>query len=73
MAANKMVKEPYRENAYEVWETFGWRWYVLKKYHSTDDKPDSRWFCLVESPFMPNGELGDVYAREVIEVARRVR
>lgn len=69
----KMVKEPYRENAYEVWAVNGWTWYVLKKWQADDNKPGARWFTLVESPFMPDGELGDTYASEIMEVARRIK
>lgn len=71
----KTVKTPYRENAYEIWVTpdYTWKWYVLKKYQLEDTKPNARWFCLVESPFVPEGELGDVYASEVMDNARRIK
>lgn len=69
----KMVKQPYRENAYEVWSGGGWTWYVLKKWQADDNKEYARWFCLVESPFVPEGEMGDTYVSEVKSNARRIR
>lgn len=69
----KMVKEPYKDNAYEIWQVGGWTWYVLKKWQADDKKEYARWFCLVESPFTPEGELGDTYAKEVMDVARRIK
>lgn len=72
----KTVKQPYRDNAYEVWSTLdgSWRWYVLKKYQADDDKANARWFCLVTSPFVgEGGELGDTYVSEVKENAVRIK
>lgn len=69
----KMVKAPYRENAYEVWETNGWTWYVLKKWQADDHQQYARWYCLVESPYTPEGEFGDTYAEEVMSIATRTR
>lgn len=72
----KTVKLPYKENAYEVWSANGWTWYVLKKYQAPDKEYENeyaRWFCLVESPFVPDGELGDVYISEIKSNARRIR
>jgi hypothetical protein len=60
---------------YEVWanESTGWEWHVLKKWQADDNKPYARWFCLVKSPFVPQGEIGDVYVREIKEHSRLVR
>lgn len=70
----KMVKQPYKENAYEVWQSNdGWTWYVLKKWQADDSAPFARWFCLVESPFTPNGELGDTYVKDIKEYGQKVR
>ena len=51
------------EKPWEVWQTPDgqWKWEVLKKYQKDDDKPYARAHCRVTSPFVPNGELGDVY------------
>lgn len=70
----KTVKLPYKENAYEVWSTLdrSWKWYVLKKYQADDNKENARWFCLVESPFVPRGELGDTYVKDVKRDAVRI-
>lgn len=71
----KTVKQPYRENAYEVWATpdGSWTWYVLKKYQANDNKKFAIWFALVDSPFVPDGELGDTYVADVKENAVRIR
>ena len=63
-----------RENAYEVWQSLdgSWTWYVLKKWQADDNKPYARWFCDVVTPFVPNGETGDVYVSEIKENATRV-
>lgn len=64
-----------RENAYEVWQSFDglWTWYVRKKWQSDDSKDGARWFCEVVTPYTPNGELGDVYVREVKENGIRIK
>ena len=58
-----------KENPYEVWvgvdQLVGWKWLVLKKWQADDDKPFARWFCLVYSPFVPDGELGDCYVSDI--------
>lgn len=59
-AKTRKVSEPY-----EVWEADGWKWQVLKKWQADDDKPFARWFCHVTSPFVPDGELGDVYVKDI--------
>ena len=69
---NKTVKP---ENAYEVWQSKDgdWTWYVLKKWQGDDDKPYARWFCLVKTPIVPNGEYGDVYVNEIKSDAVRIK
>jgi hypothetical protein len=62
---NLCAKTVKPENAYEVWQSGTWTWYVLKKWQADDNKPFARWFCLVKTPFVPEGELGDVYVKEV--------
>ena len=62
------------QNAYEVWKNkTGWTWYVLKKYQADDEKKYARWFCFVESPFMPNGEYGDEYVENIKNYAIKVK
>jgi hypothetical protein len=82
MSANtqgKTVAKPYKENAYEVWQTpdGSWTWYVLKKYQSPEREaanPYARWSTLVTSPMVgESGELGDTYVRDVKRNAVRVR
>lgn len=70
---NPCAKTRSKDNPYEVWESRdGWQWRVLKKCQIDDNKPFARWFCLVTTPQLPEGELGDVYVSEVKRNARRV-
>ncbi len=64
------MREP--DNPYEIWESADgtWKWYVLKKWQIDDDKPYARWFCLVKTPFVPEGEMRDVYVAEIKNNAR---
>lgn len=73
MAKNLCAKTVKRENAYEVWQAGTWTWYVLKKWQADDLKPFARWFCDVVTPMCPHGELGDVYAAEVMQSAVRIK
>jgi hypothetical protein len=72
---NLCVRTVKKEQAYEVWQSFdgSWKWHCLKKWQADDEKPYARWFCLVESPFVPHGEMGDVYVAEIKRNAVRVR
>lgn len=61
-------------DAYEIWENeFGWRWYVLRKYQADDNKKYARWYCFVQSPFVPSGEYGDEYVENIINSAKRIK
>lgn len=61
------------DNPYEVWVHNGWTWKVLKKYQADDHKPYARWFCQVHSPYTGlSGDLGDVYAEDVMKYATKV-
>jgi hypothetical protein len=65
---NECAKMRDKKNPYEVWRAGSWTWKVLKKYQSPEKEaanPYARWFCFVTSPYCPNGELGDVYVREI--------
>ena len=67
-AKTRKVNDPY-----EVWvNSSGWEWSVLKKWQADDDKPYARWFCLVKSPFVPDGEMGDVYVQDIKQHATRL-
>ena len=70
---NLCGKTVKREQAYEVWQAGDWTWYVLKKYQADDRKPYARWFCDVVTPICPHGEMGDVYAADVMNAARRIK
>jgi len=55
-----------KDDPYEVWVGMGhWEWHVLKKWQADDNKPYARWLCLVKSPFVPHGEMGDVYVSDI--------
>jgi len=72
---NLQAKTVTRESAYEVWQSAdgSWTWYVLKKWQVDDNKPYARWFCDVVTPFVPEGEMGDVYVTEIKENATRIK
>lgn len=72
MAVNPCAKTRPSGDPYEIWQGNGWEWRVLKKYQLDDHKPYARWFCLVSSPFVPDGELGDVYVSEILAHAHKV-
>jgi|TARA_Y100000310_G_C20636516_1_gene791466 hypothetical protein len=65
---NKCSKRVDKEQAYEVWKRGDWIWYVLKKYQTPIKEAQNkyaRWHCLVVSPMVPNGEVGDVYISDI--------
>lgn len=78
----KMVK---KENAYEVWTNIvpifdcdvnTWTWYVLKKYQSPENEAKNeyaRWYCLVETPIVPEGEYGDTYVKDITTYGKRIK
>jgi hypothetical protein len=71
---NECAKTRPTTNPYEIWRSKDgtWEWRVLKKWQADDDKPCARWFCDVHSPFVPDGEMGDVYVREIKQQATLV-
>ena len=70
---NLMGKSRKSDDPYLTFENiYGWRWKVLKSWQANNAKPYGRWFCLVQSPFVPEGELGDVYVYEVVHNAKLV-
>lgn len=74
MTKNSCAKIRKCEDPYEVWRSKdgSWEWRVLKKWQINDDKPNARWFCCVHTPFVPDGEMGDVYVSEIKENAIRI-
>ena len=74
---NECNKERRPNNPYEVWGHSpllpDWEWHVLKKWQVDDTKPHGRWFCLVKSPTVPEGEIGDVYVSDIKDVAQAVK
>lgn len=75
---NEQGKTVKKENAYEVWQSpdGSWTWYVLKKYQAPDKEKSNefaRWFCLVVSPFVPEGEYGDTYIKDIVSNATRIK
>ena len=73
MNKNTCAKTRPANNPYEVWTNGSWSWSVLKKYQIDDNKPYARWFCLVRSPYVPEGELGDVYVSEIKRNALKLK
>jgi hypothetical protein len=72
---NLCSKTRPKNDPYEVWQSRNgeWTWNVLKKYKAEVTGPYDRWFCFVTSPFCPEGELGDVYCREIMSQASKIR
>jgi hypothetical protein len=66
---NLQSKTRKADNPYEIWGNSPvlpyWEWHVLKKWQIDDNKPNARWFCLVKSPIVPEGEMGDVYVSDI--------
>jgi hypothetical protein len=77
MSKNECAKTRSAEDPYEIWSSgTGWEWHVLKKYQAEEGEKSNqyaRWFCLVKSPFVPEGEMGDVYVSEIQSVAIRIK
>lgn len=73
---NECGKTRPKDNPYEVYRSHrmpGWEWRVLKKWQSPDKEASNefaRWFCHVSSPMLPQGEMGDVYVKEILVTAR---
>jgi hypothetical protein len=68
------VKNPFGksrkpESPYFTLRDYGaWEWRVLKLYRAPAASvldPFARAFCLVKSPMVPHGELGDVYVKDI--------
>ena len=73
MTKNTHLKERPIDDPYEIWESLGWEWRVLKQWQLDDDKPFARWFCGVRSPYTYNEfVLGDVYVSEIKAMAIRI-
>ncbi len=67
---NLCAKTVTPEKAYEVWRSSDGTgtYFVLKKYQTPEKEAKNsfaRWYCLVKSPVVPNGEYGDVYVSTV--------
>lgn len=71
---NLCLKTRKQDNPYEIWGNSpslpGWEWHVLKKHQFRDDTSFARWFCLVKSPIVPEGEMGDVYVMDIKYIAK---
>ena len=69
MTKNPCGKTRPFNKPYEIWwMPNGWEWHVLKKWQTPEKEKENeyaRWFCLVKSPIVPNGEAGDVYVNEI--------
>lgn len=68
MAKNLMGKSRKPGNGYVKVEAGGWSWEVLKMNQSLEKakkNPFASAFMFVKSPFVPHGEMGDTYLRDV--------
>lgn len=78
MTKNLCAKTVKPENAYEIWQSFdgNWTWYVLKKWQTPEKETENeyaRWYCLVKTPIVPDGEYGDTYVKDIKSNARRIK
>ena len=64
--ANIMGKSRKTDAPYMVWRAGDWEWRVLKSWQLNSLQPHARWFCDVRTPIVPEGEMGDVYVRDII-------
>jgi hypothetical protein len=74
--SNKCGKMRKKDNPYEIWKAGSWEWHVLKKYQTPKKEATNsyaRWFCLVKTPFVPEGEMGDVYVSDVKDAAKAIQ
>lgn len=69
---NTMAKTRPLDNPYEIWVAGDWKWEVLKKWQADDHKPYARWLCYVTSPMCPDGEMGDCYAKDIMQNATKI-
>lgn len=73
---NECRKQRHPSNPYEVWTAGDWQWLVLKKYQTPENEkknPYARWYCLVITPMCPDGEYGDTYVKDIVEIAGAVK
>lgn len=66
--SNPYNKERKPGNPYAIFEQGGWKWKLLKLWQRPDlalANPYARAFCMVESPIVPDGEMGDVYVVDI--------
>jgi len=78
MPKNLCAKTVKRDKAYEVWQSHdgSWTWYVLKKWQTPEKEAENeyaRWFCDVVTPMCPDGEMGDVYVKEIKAQATKIK
>ena len=53
---------------YETYESGRWTWKVLKHYQTAGGETENPYalvLCMVYSPVVPDGEMGDVYCRDI--------
>lgn len=69
MAKNEYGKsKPAGSGGYKVLSCNDWSWEILKLYKAPAaclKDPYARAFCNVKSPFVPGGEMGDVYVKDI--------
>ena len=75
--AKNLFRKTAKDTPYAVYEDprTGWRWEVLHTWKSRASEAKdryARWFCRVKSPFVPNGEMGDVYRSDILDNAKLV-
>jgi len=71
---NPFAKSTTKYHPYAVYRgNQGFTWCILKTYKRPDKEASdkhARWFTFTTSDYCPEGEFGDVYAREIRQFGR---
>ena len=72
---NLFAKSADKDNPHAIYECghMNFKWRVIKTWKHADNEPSdqyARWYCFVTSDMCPEGEYGDVYKKEILDLAR---
>jgi len=71
---NPFGKSADKDNPHAIYESdhMNFKWRVIKTWKHADNEssdPYARWYCFVTSDMCPEGEYGDVYKKEILDLA----
>ena len=72
---NLFGKSADKDNPHAIYECgrMNFKWRVIKTWKHADNEPSdpyAKWYCFVTSDMCPEGEYGDVYKKEILDLAR---